>query len=118
MILGLSIITLGLICIYWDSIIELFKNVKPDLGKDEDGSNTTNTPIFLDHQEEYNNYFKELDTNEELYDLDMIRTQDKGKGIDYSDVSNTKWGDSPTTPKASTSKLPKTQGIMVPISKK
>jgi hypothetical protein len=119
LILGLSIISLGLICIYWDSIIELFKNVKPDLGKDEDGSNITNrsnSPIFTSHQEEYRKYFKEIDTNEELYDLDVIRAQDKD--INYSDVENTKWGDSPTTPKASTSNLPKKERIMMPISKK
>jgi hypothetical protein len=118
LILGLSIVSLGLIYIYWDSIIELFKNVKPDLGKDEDGSNATNSPIFTTHQEEYQKYFKELETNEELYDLDVIKSQDKGKAIDYSDVEKTQWGDSPTTPKASTSNLPKTHGIMIPISKK
>jgi hypothetical protein len=31
-----------------------------------------------------------MDTNKELYDLDVIRSQDKGKGIDYSDVEKTK----------------------------
>jgi len=69
----------------WDYINELFKNVKPDLGKDEneDGSNT---PVFLDPQDEYKQYFRELSTNEELYDLDVIKSQDKGKAIDYSDV--------------------------------
>jgi hypothetical protein len=68
--IGLSIVSLGLICIYWDSIMELFNNVKPDLGKDEDGSKTTETPIFTSHQEEYNNYFKELEARKELYDFD------------------------------------------------
>jgi hypothetical protein len=116
LILGLSIVSLGLIYIYWDSIIELFKNVKPDT--DEDGSNATESPVISTHQEEYQKYFKELETNEELYDLDVIKAQDIGKTIDYIDVENTKWEDSPTTPKASTSKLPETHGIMLPISKK
>jgi hypothetical protein len=57
---------------------------------DDDGSNTTETPIFTTHREEYEKYFKELETNNELYDLDVIRSQDKGKGIDYSEVENTK----------------------------
>jgi hypothetical protein len=117
LILGLSIITLGLIYIYWDSIIESFKNVKPDLGKDEDGSNVTNSPVISTHQEEYQKYFKELETNEELYDLDVIRSQNNSKTVEYIDVENTKWEDSPITPKASSSKLPKTSGVMLPISK-
>jgi hypothetical protein len=116
--IALSIISLTLIYIYWDSIIEFFKNVKPDLGKDEDGSTTTNSPIFKTHEEVYKQYFRELEINEELYDLDVIKAQNIEKNIDYSDVENTKWEDSPTTPKASTSKLPETQRIMLPISKK
>jgi hypothetical protein len=112
--IGLSIISLSLICVYWDSISGLFNNIKPD----DDGSTTTETPIFTSHEEEYKKYFKEIETNEELYDLDVIKSQDKGKAIDYSDVEKTQWGDSPTTPKASTSNLPKTHGIMIPISKK
>ena len=117
-LIGLSIISLGLIYIYWDSINELFK--KPD--SDGNEINTTETPIFLDYEEEYKQYFKEKSTNEELYDLEVIRNQDKGKVIDYSEVEKTKWEDSPTTPKASTSKLPLNPssdvGVMVPISKK
>lgn len=112
--IGLSIVSLSLIYIYWDSISELFKNVKPD----DDGSNTPETPIFTSHQEEYKKYFKELETNKELYDLDVIRAQNKGKAVDYSDVETAKWGDSPTTPKPSTSKLPKRDVVMIPISKK
>jgi hypothetical protein len=113
-LIGISIITLGLIYIYWDSINELFKNVKPS----DTSSDGTNTPIYTTHQEEYQKYFKELETNQELYDLDVIRSQDKGKVIDYSDVEHTKWEDSPTTPKPSTSKLPETDVIMLPISRK
>ena len=113
--IGLSIISLGLICVYWDNISELFKNMKPD---DNDGSTTTETPIFQNYEEEYKKYFKELETNKELYDLDVIRSQDKGKGIDYSDVEYTKWEDSPITPKASTTNLPKRDVVMIPISKK
>lgn len=109
--IGLSIVSLTLIYIYWDSISELFKNVKPD----DDGSNT---PVFLDPQDEYKKYFQEKSLNEELYDLDVIRSQDKGESIDYIDVENTKWGDSPTTPKASSSKLPETHRVMIPFSKK
>jgi len=118
-LIGLSIITLSLIYIYWDSISELFK--KPDLGG-EGESNTSETPIFLDHKEEYERYFKEISTNDELYDLEVIKNQNKGKVIDYSEVEKTKWEDSPTTPKASTSNLPlkpsSDPGVMLPFSKK
>jgi hypothetical protein len=31
-----------------------------------------------------------MDTNQELYDLDVIKAQNKGKVIDYSEVENTK----------------------------
>jgi len=117
-LIGLSILSLGLIYICWDSISELFNKNKPDLDGDEGGSNTTETPVFLDHEEEYKKYFKELSTNEELYDLDVIKNQNKGKVVDYSDVENTKWNDSPTTPKASSSKLPEKDGIMLPFLKK
>ena len=110
----LSIVSVSLIFIYRDYIIELFKNIKPG----DDGSTTTDTTIFLDPAEEYKHYFKELSKNEELYDLDVIRSQDKGESIDYIDVENTKWGDSPTTPKASSSKLPETHRVMIPFSKK
>ncbi len=116
-LIGISIITLSFIYTYWDSINELFKNVKPDLGTDENGSNTTNTPIFTTHQEEYEKYFKELETNEELYDLDVIKAQNKSEIVEYIDVENTKWEDSPTTPKASTSNLPERHVVMIPISK-
>ena len=118
LILGLSIVSVGLIYIYWDSIIELFKNVKPDLGTDEDGGNTTNTPNFTTNQEEYEKYFKEIDTSQELYDLEVIRNQNRGKTIEYIEVEHEKWEDSPITPKASTSNLPKTERIMMPISRK
>jgi hypothetical protein len=64
----------------------LYNNIKPD----DDGSTTTESPIFLSHDEEYKKYFRELETNEELYDLDLIRSQNKSKIVDYSDVENTK----------------------------
>nr|UEP17194.1 hypothetical protein [Russula sp.] len=110
-LIGLSILclTLTLSYIYWDSIWELFKNVKPD---DDDGSTISENPIFIERQEEYYHYFKEL------YDLEEIKDQNKVKNIEYSDVESTKWEDSPTTPKASSSKLPETHGVMLPISKK
>jgi len=94
----------------------LFKNVKPD----DDGSTTTESPVFLDQQEEYKQYFREMSTNEELYDLDVIRSQGKDKVVDYSDVENTKWEDSPTTPKASNVPLNSSSnpGVMLPISRK
>jgi len=111
--IALSIVSLTLIYFYWDSIMELFKNVKPD----DDGSTTTDSIVFQSHEEEYKKYFKEQSLNEELYDLDVIKSQNKGKSIDYIDVENTKWEDSPT-PKASSSKLPETHGVMLPISKK
>jgi hypothetical protein len=117
--IGISIVSLSLIYIYWDSINEFFKNVKPDLGTDdnEDGTNITETPIFLDPKDEYKEYFKDISSNEELYDLELIRSQNKGKAIDYSEVEKTKWEDSPTTPKASQSELPKTDRVMLPFSK-
>jgi len=83
---------------------------KPDLGGNENSDSN-----LLDYQEEYSNYFKELDTNEELYDLEVIRAQ--SNKIEYLDVENSKWVDSPTTPKASSSKLPSSQSVMLPVSK-
>jgi len=65
----------------------LLKNTKPD---DDDGSTISEAPNFLDYEEEYNKYFKEKSTNEELYDLEVIRDQNKGKSIDYTDVEKTK----------------------------
>jgi hypothetical protein len=113
--IGLSILILPLIYIYWDTIIGSIKNVKP---ADNDGSTTTtNSPIFQSHEEAYKEYFKEKSVNEELYDLDVIKSQNSGKTIEYSDVENIKWEDSLTTPKASSSKLPETHGVMLPISK-
>lgn len=114
--IGLSIVSLTLIYYNWDFITQLFKNVKPD----NDGSTTSDTPIFLDPQEEYNEYFKEISTNEELYDLEQIRDSNKGKTIEYTEVENARWEDSPTTPKASSSELPLKSdlGVMLPISKK
>jgi hypothetical protein len=111
--IGLSVICLSLTYFYWDSIIGLIKNVDP-----EDGSTPPNSPDFINHEEEYKKYFKEKSTNEELYDLEVINDQNKQKGIEYIDVENTKWEDSPTTPKASSSKLPLSKpGVMLPISK-
>jgi len=86
----LSIISLSLIYVYRDSIIELFKSVKPELGKDGDGSDTSSYPIVSSYQEEYEKYFNEIETNKELYDLELIRTQDKGKAVDYSDLETDK----------------------------
>jgi hypothetical protein len=119
-LIGLSIISLGLIYIYWDSINELFKNVKPSDSSDINPSNSSsgsNTPIYKDPHDEYREYFRELETNQELYDLDVIKSLNKGKTIDYSDVENSKWEDSPTTPKPSSSKLPDTDKIIVPFPK-
>jgi hypothetical protein len=113
-LIGLSIISLGLIYIYWDSINELFKNIKPDPSS-PDGSNT---PVFLDHKEEYERYFKEIDTSQELYDLEVIRNKNKGKTIEYIEVEHEKWEDSPTTPKPSTSKLALRNIVMLPSSRK
>jgi hypothetical protein len=111
--IGLSIICLSLTYIYWDSIFNSMKNVIPD-----DGSNAPDSPDFISHEEEYKKYFKEISTNEELYDLEVINSQNKEKTIEYIDVENTKWEDSPTTPKASSAQLPSSNpGVMLPISK-
>jgi hypothetical protein len=47
--IGISIISLSLIYIYWDSIIEMLKNVKPD---DDGTTSRTESPIFLDYREQ------------------------------------------------------------------
>jgi len=64
----------------------LFKNVKPD----DDGSTIDEGPVFLDYEDQYKQYFKELETNQELYDLDVIKDQNKTKVIEYSDVESAK----------------------------
>lgn len=113
--IGISIVSLTLIYIYWDSINELIKNVKPD----DSSSDGTTKPDFLDHKEEYERYFKEIESSQELYDLEVIRAHNKGKTVEYIDVENSKWEDSPITPKASSSKLPSSNpGVMLPISRR
>ena len=84
---------------------------KPDL----DGKDENSIPDISNFNEEYLEYFKDIQTNQELYDLEVIRSQ--GKAIDYSEINLEKWIDSPTTPKASSSKLPSNEVIMIPISK-
>lgn len=117
--IGLSILSLTLIYFYWDSIIELFKNVKPDNNPSPSPSPTSNdNPIFSTPEEEYKKYFKEISTNEELYDLEIIKDQNQGKTIEYIDVENTKWEDNASTPKATTSNLPNIDKIILPISRK
>jgi len=103
----------GLSWFFWDDIKTFVSSItpKPDLGGDEDI-----LPDLVDIKDEYDKYFKEMDSHQELYDLELIRHH--SNKIDYLDVENSKWLDSPTTPKASTSKLPYTHGVMVPISKK
>ena len=102
----------GLAWFFWDDITD-FLSPKPDLG----GGNEKTNISPIDYRDEYNLYFKEVELNQELYDLEVIKTQSKGKDIDYSDVENIKWKDSPTTPKASSSKLPANPVLMIPISK-
>src|SRR6266699_620795 len=85
-LIGLSIVSLGLIYIYGDSIIGYFRNIKP---KDDDGSIIDEAPVFLDYEEQYRQYFKEKSINEEIYDLDVIKHQNKDKTIEYIDVEST-----------------------------
>lgn len=74
----------------------------------------------FNYRKEYEKYFKKVETEKELYDLDVVRNQLKSKNIDYSDINLEKWLDttksSPTTPKTSTSKLPSTETVMLPFS--
>jgi hypothetical protein len=55
-----------------------------------------------------------------LYNLDLIKDQISSGNLDYSDVNLEKWTESakssPSTPKPSTSKLPSTDTIMLPMS--
>jgi hypothetical protein len=55
-----------------------------------------------------------------LYNLEVLKDQLKSKNIDYSGIDLEKWTDSakssPTTPKASTSKLPSNETVMLPFS--
>lgn len=103
----------GLTWFLWDDIKLLLSSISP--GKPDLGGNEDNKSGFLDYQEEYFHYFKELEVNDNLYDLEVIRAQ--SNKVEYLDVENSKWVDSPTTPKASSSKLPSSQGVMLPISK-
>ena len=95
--------------------LKLKSALRPDLG----GNEGNTIPNIKDFTEEYNHYFdyhKFIETNEELYELEQIKSQDKGKTVDYSEVQLEKWTESPTTPKASSSKLPN-QSVMIPITK-
>lgn len=117
-VIGFSIVCFSLIYIYWDSISELFKNSKPDEGGNAGISSPTQSPVpeILEPREQYNEYFVEKEEN--ILDYTDGCNKIKKGIVDYIDVENIKWESSPTTPKASTSKLPKTQSIMLPISKK
>lgn len=84
--------------------------------KPDSGSNNQNTiPNITDFSEEYLDYFKEIETNEEIYDLETIKSS--SSTVDYSDIQLDKWTESPTTPKAGPSKLPAKEVLMIPISK-
>ena len=108
----------GLAWFYWDEIKQILPSInkkRPDLG----GNEGNTIPNIKDFTEEYNHYFdyhKFIEANEELYELEQIKSQAKGKTVDYSEVQLEKWTESPTTPKASSSKLPN-QSVMIPITK-
>jgi hypothetical protein len=119
-ILSLLILS-GLAWFYWDEIKEILPSIKnkkrPGLG----GNEGNTIPELLDPSEEYPEYFREVksvEVEEELYDLEVIRNQVEGKGkaVDYSQIEIDKWTDSPTTPKASSSKL-SSQSVMMPITR-
>jgi hypothetical protein len=124
-LIGSIIILSGLTWFFWDDIkpflnLNYFKKRKPDNSSPSDNTNNS-IPDIKDYNEEYSKYFKEIEVNEELYDLEQIRSQNESKPVDYSDVEIEKWTDSPTTPKASSSKLPSkltsNEKIMIPITK-
>ena len=109
----------GLSWFFWEDLNFFLSSRKPDLGGNTPNLNE-NISDLLDCNEEYQKYFKEKSTNEELYDLEIIRNQTNGKTIDYSDVENYKWdetSDGATTPKADFHKLPSNEKLMIPISK-
>lgn len=65
--------------------LKLKSALRPDLG----GNEGNTIPNIKDFTEEYNHYFdyhKFIETNEELYELEQIKSQDKGKTVDYSEV--------------------------------
>jgi hypothetical protein len=110
------IVLAGLGWFFWDDIkpllsLNIFRKRKPGSSENIESNN----PDLLDYPEEYGHYFKEIEVNEELYNLEQVRTQAKGKTVDYSDINLDKWIDSPTTPKAGSSKLPSKEVLMIPI---
>ena len=103
---------------FWDDLKPLlslnsFKKRKP--GSSASENIETNIPDFLDHQEEYAKYFKFIEAHEEIYDLETIKSSPSI--VNYSDVEIDKWIEDPNTPKASSSKLPPKEVLMIPISK-
>jgi hypothetical protein len=40
----------------------------------------------FNYRKEYEKYFKEVETNEELYNLEVLKDQLKSKNIDYSGI--------------------------------
>ncbi len=106
---------LGLSWFFWDDIKPFLTTKKPDSGGNSDIIN--NNPDIKDYPIEYAEYFKEIEVSQELYDLEVIKSENKGKSVDYSEVEIEKWNDSPTTPKPSFSKLQSDQSVMIPITK-
>lgn len=113
----ISLIVLGSLgWFFWDDnkpllSLNYFRKRKPDTSENIENNSTK----FLDYEEEYSNYFKILETNEEIYDLETIKSSPSV--VNYSDVEIEKWNESPTTPKAGPSKLPSKEVLMIPISK-
>lgn len=111
------LILAGLGWLFWDDVkpfLSSHKSKKPDSGS----NNQNTTPDITDFREEYVEYFKEfkaIEVEEELYDLETIKSS--GINVDYSEVQLDKWIESPTTPKAGPSKLPAKEVLMIPISK-
>ena len=70
-LIGLVVLS-GLTWFFWDDIKPFLNSIKkPDLGGIDDNDETI--PNIRDYETEYNNYFKTLDENMEIYDLEVIR---------------------------------------------
>ena len=55
--------------------------------------NDETIPNIRDYETEYNNYFKTLDENMEIYDLEVIRSQTSTTTYNYSEIELDHWND-------------------------
>ena len=90
-LIGLVVLS-GLTWFFWDDIKPFLNSIKkPDLGGIDDNDETI--PNIRDYETEYNNYFKTLDENMEIYDLEVIRSQTSTTTYNYSEIELDHWND-------------------------